>query len=103
MHLSPPVRSVIRNGPKTQPRNNQNIRRSPNATTKVKTTEAIDNSKHNGIDAILIGDSVIQYVRMAKTENISFSDTSVRELIDILPTTVYTCRWHEDHYPHGVF
>ena len=53
-------------GPKTQPRANQNIRRCPNATTKVRATsliiiiiiiEAIDTAQ-NGIDTILIGDSV---------------------------------------------
>ena len=86
-----------RNGPKTQPRAIQNIRRSPNATTKVRTTEAIDTTK-NGIDTILIGDSVTQYLRMAKTENITFSDTSVRELIDILPT----CSAHaRDFFPRS--
>ena len=77
------------NGPKTQPRANQNIRRSLNATTKVRATEAI-NATQNGIDTILTGDSVTQYVRMAKTENITFSDTSVGELIDILPTILST-------------
>ena len=60
-----------RNGPKTKPRANQNIRRSPNATTKVRNTDAIDTTQ-NGIDTILTGDSVTQYVRMAKTENIIF-------------------------------
>ena len=57
-----------RNGPKTQPCAIQNIRRSPNATTKVWATEAIDATK-NGIDTILIGDSITQLVRIAKTEN----------------------------------
>ena len=61
----------------------------PNATNKVRATEAIDTTQ-NGIDTILIGDSITQHVRMAKTKNITFSDTSVRELIDILPTILST-------------
>jgi len=59
-----------RNGPKTQPRGNQNIRRSPNATTKVRTTEAIDTSTQNGKDTILIGHSVTHCVRMANKKKI---------------------------------
>ena len=67
-----------RNGPKTQPRANQNIRSSPNPTTKVRTAEAINTSMQNWIDTILIGDSITQHFRMAKMENITFYDTSVR-------------------------
>ena len=78
-----------RNGPKTQPRANLIIRSSPNPTTKTKTREAI-NTTQNGIDTILIGDSVTQHVRMAKMENLTFSDTSVRELKDILSTILST-------------
>ena len=51
---------------------------------------SLRNSARKQIDTLLIGDSITQHVRMAKTENLTFAYTMVRELVEILLTILST-------------
>ncbi|KAL7372750.1 hypothetical protein ABVT39_021796 [Epinephelus coioides] len=70
----PRARKNYANSTPERPRANRNI---PNPTSDQP-------------DTILIGDSITKHVRMAKTENLTVSDTSVRELTELFPVILST-------------
>ncbi|KAL7397468.1 hypothetical protein ABVT39_022517 [Epinephelus coioides] len=57
---------------------------------KPRARRSIANTTPDQPDSILIGDSITKHVRMAKTENLTVSDTSVRELTELLPVILST-------------
>ncbi|KAL7374885.1 hypothetical protein ABVT39_008540 [Epinephelus coioides] len=57
---------------------------------KPRARRSIANTTPDQPDTILIGDSITKHVRMAKTENLTVSDTSVRELTELLPVILST-------------
>ncbi|KAL7393455.1 hypothetical protein ABVT39_011044 [Epinephelus coioides] len=80
----------VSNSPKTtaRPRARKNYANS--TPEKPKARRSIVNTTPDQPDTILIGDSITKHVRMAKTENLTVSDTSVRELTKLLPVILST-------------
>ncbi|KAL7380858.1 hypothetical protein ABVT39_025064 [Epinephelus coioides] len=78
------------NSPKTtaRPRARKNYANS--TPEKPRARRSIANTTPDQPDTILIGDSITKHVRMAKTENLTESDTSVRELTELLPVILST-------------
>ncbi|XP_049912611.1 uncharacterized protein LOC126397711 [Epinephelus moara] len=78
------------NSPKTtaRPRARKNYANS--TPEKPRARRSIANTTPDQPDTILIGDSITKHVRMAKTENLTVSDTSVRELTELLPVILST-------------
>ncbi|KAL7394631.1 hypothetical protein ABVT39_000923 [Epinephelus coioides] len=78
------------NSPKTtaRPRARKNYTNS--TPEKPRARRSIANTTPDQPDTILIGDSITKHVRMAKTENLTVSDTSVRELTKLLPVILST-------------
>ncbi|KAL7404271.1 hypothetical protein ABVT39_012305 [Epinephelus coioides] len=73
------------NSPKTtaRPRARKNYANS--TPEKPRARRSIANTTPDQPDTILIGDSITKHVRMAKTENLTVSDTTVTELTELLP------------------
>lgn len=63
----------------------QNPRNSPKTTNSTGERRNFANFTADKINTILIGDDITKQIRMAKTENLSMADTSVRELTEMLP------------------
>ncbi|KAJ8364697.1 hypothetical protein SKAU_G00135280 [Synaphobranchus kaupii] len=61
------------------------IETSPTATDNTNGDVATEDTKPQ-VDTILIGDAMTKHVRLAKTENICLSNTSIEELASTLPT-----------------
>lgn len=66
-------------------KNLKNKRNSPKTTAGPRARGHIANPKHDRPDTVLIGDAITKHVRMPKTENLTLENTSVRELIEVLP------------------
>ncbi|KAL7394085.1 hypothetical protein ABVT39_020320 [Epinephelus coioides] len=78
------------NSPKTtvRPRARKNYGNS--TPEKPRARRSIANTTPDQPDTILIGDSITKRARMANTENLTVSDTSVRELTELLPVILST-------------
>ncbi|KAL7386867.1 hypothetical protein ABVT39_014955 [Epinephelus coioides] len=81
---------IANNSPKTtaRPRARKNYANSTPERPRVNRSIPSPTSDHP--DTILIGDSITKHVRMAKTENLTVSDTSFRELTELLPVILST-------------
>ncbi|KAL7386858.1 hypothetical protein ABVT39_014914 [Epinephelus coioides] len=84
----PRARKNYANTTPEKPRARRNI---TNPTPeRPRASRTIPNFTSDQPDTILIGDSITKHVRMAKTENLTVSDTSVRELTELLPVILST-------------